>query len=49
MKKNRKVRQQGALERLKNKKFFEKGDRNPETWEKKRQQEIETLEKRLNV
>ena len=49
MKKNRRVRQQGALERLKNKKFFEKGNRNPDTWEKKRVKEIETLEKRLNV
>ena len=49
MKKNRKVRQQGALERLKNSKFFEKGDRNPDTWEKKRAKDIEILEKRLNV
>jgi len=49
MKKNRTTRQRGALERLKQNKFFEKGDRNPDTWEKKREQEIETLEKRLNV
>ena len=49
MKKNRVVRQHGALERLKGYKFFEKGDRNPDTWEKKREKEIEILEKRLNV
>ena len=49
MKKNRAVRQHGALERLKGYKFFEKGDRNLETWEKKRLQDIEILEKRLNV
>ena len=54
MKKNRAVRQQGALERLKASKFYEKNykngqSRNEETWEKKRDRDIEILEKRLNV
>ena len=54
MKKNKRIRQQGALERLKESKFYEKNykngqSRNEDTWEKKRQQDIEILEKRLNV
>jgi hypothetical protein len=55
MKKNRLARQAGALARLKEAKFFEKNyrksgqARNQETWEEKRQQEIETLEKRVNA
>jgi hypothetical protein len=49
MKKNRAVRQAKALERLKASKFFEKNGRNPDTWEKKRNKDIEILEKRLNV
>ena len=54
MKKNRRARQQGALERLKESKFFEKNyksgqARNEDTWQKKRDRDIEILEKRLNV
>ena len=49
MKKNRKVRQQGALDRLKKAVFTEKGDRTQEEWQKKVDADIETLEKRLNV
>lgn len=49
MKKNRKVRQQGALERLKKAVFTEKGDRNQEEWQKRVDAEIETLEKAINV
>ena len=49
MKKNRKVRQQGALDRLKKAVFTEKGDRSQESWQERVEKEIETLEKRLNV
>ena len=49
MKKNRKVRQQGALDRLKKAVFVEKGDRTQEEWQAKVEKDIETLEKRLNV
>ena len=49
MKKNKAVRRQGALDRLKKVKFTEKGDRTQEEWQKRVDAEIETLEKRLNV
>jgi hypothetical protein len=45
----KKVRQEGALERLKNSKFFEKGDRTEESWLKVKEREIENLEIALGI
>ena len=49
MKKNRVVRQQGALDRLKKAVFTEKNGRSQEDWQKMVDKNIEILEKRLNV
>lgn len=43
----KKSRRQGALERLKESKFFEKGSRTQEQWQKRKDKEIEILEKRV--
>jgi hypothetical protein len=40
-------RQEGALERLKNSKFFEKNGRTEESWQKRKDKEIENLESKI--
>ena len=42
-------RRQGALERLKNSVFFEKGNRTEEAWQKRKDKEIENLEVKLGI
>lgn len=41
------ARRQGALDRLKESKFFEKNGRTEEAWQKRKDREIEILEKRV--
>lgn len=42
-------RREGALERLRESKFFEKGSRTEEAWQKRKDKEIERLEVLLNI
>ena len=42
-------RRKGALERLRESKFFEKGSRTEEVWQKRKDKEIERLEVLLNI
>lgn len=42
-------RQIGALERLKNSKFFAKGNRTEDQWQTRKDREIEILEKRVEL
>ena len=42
-------RREGALERLKNSVFFEKGSRTEEAWQKRKDKEIENLEAVLGI
>ena len=42
-----KRRREGALERLKNSVFFEKNGRTEESWQKRKDREIEILEKKV--
>lgn len=44
-----KSRREGALERLKNSVFFEKNGRTEESWQKRKDREIENLEIKLGV
>ena len=44
-----KARREGALERLKASKFFEKGGRTEESWQKRKDREIENLEAALGL
>lgn len=43
------ARREGALERLRESKFFEKGSRTQESWQKRKDAEIERLEVLLNI
>lgn len=45
----KKVRQEGALERLENSKFYEKGDRTEEAWLKRKNKEMENLQVALGL
>lgn len=45
----KKVRQEGALERLENSKFYEKCDRTEEAWLKRKNEEIENLQVALGL
>lgn len=45
----KKVRQEGALERLENSKFYEKGNRTEEAWLKRKDEEIENLRVALGL
>lgn len=47
MKKNQDARRHAALERLKESKFFEKGNRTVEQWQVRKDREIEILEKKV--
>jgi len=49
VKKNQRARQQGALQRLKESQFFEKNGRTVEAWQKRKDREIEILEKRVSM
>lgn len=49
MKKNLRNRREGALARLKESKFFEKNGRTQEAWQKRKDREIEILEKRVSI
>jgi hypothetical protein len=49
MKKNLNARRAGALQRLKDSVFFEKKGRTQESWQDRKEREIDTLEKRLNI
>lgn len=42
-------RREGALARLKESKFFEKGTRTQEAWQKRKDKEIENLEVALGI
>ena len=42
-----KARREGALERLRESKFFEKNGRTEESWQKRKDREIEILEKKV--
>ena len=44
-----KSRREGALERLKNSMFFEKNGRTQESWQKRKDREIENLEIALGI
>ena len=44
-----KSRREGALERLRESKFFEKGNRTEESWLKRKEKEIANLEAKLGV
>lgn len=44
-----KSRREGALERLKDSVFFEKGSRTQESWQKRKDREIENLEVALGI
>ena len=43
----KKRRRESALERLRESEFFEKGKRTQEAWKKRKDREIEILEKRV--
>jgi len=43
------TRREGALARLKESKFFEKNGRTQEAWQKRKDKEIEILEKRISL
>ncbi len=49
MKKNLRNRREGALARLKESQFFEKNGRTQEAWQKRKDREIEILEKRVSM
>ena len=42
-------RREGALNRLRESKFFEKGSRTEEAWQKRKDKEIENLEAALGI
>ena len=44
-----KSRREGALDRLKNSMFFEKNGRTQESWQKRKDREIENLEIALGI
>lgn len=44
-----KARREGALERLRESKFFEKNGRTEEAWQKRKDREIENLEAKLGL
>ena len=44
-----KSRREGALERLRESKFFEKNGRTEESWQKRKDREIENLEIALGI
>jgi len=44
-----KSRREGALSRLKESKFFEKGSRTQESWQKRKDKEIENLQVKLGI
>lgn len=43
------ARREGALNRLRESKFFEKGSRTEEAWQKRKDREIENLEAALGI
>jgi len=43
------ARREGALNRLRESKFFEKGSRTEEAWQKRKDKEIENLEAALGI
>ena len=45
----KRARQEGALQRLKESKFFEKNGRTEESWQKRKDLEIENLEVALGI
>jgi hypothetical protein len=47
--KNIEARRLGAYERLRVSEFFEKGKRTVESWQKRKDKELEILKKRVNV
>lgn len=44
-----KSRREGALERLEASQFFEKGSRTQESWQKRKDKEIENLKVKLGI